>query len=790
MNIRTILQRRIVLISAMLLLSATGILAQEFRGTITGTVADPNGAVAVGATVVVKNKGTNLSTTVTTNGEGSYTVPFLVPGVYDVTVTASGFKTTSRENIEVGVSDRVIVDMTLQIGASAEINVSAGEELLDRGNVSIGTSVSQRQVAELPLAEGAPYTLATQAPGVVYTGDPNFQGPTANGNLAGFRTNGTAGNQINLDGSPNLAYGGQVAYTAPSDAVQEFKVETNSFDAQSGFTSGSTVNVALKSGTSKLHGSAYLYDRAKNRTANNFFNNAAGRPRPDRQYDRYGFVINGPVYIPKLMEGKKTFFLFSYERQKDNVAQPTTYSVPTAKMRTGDFSELIVDPTNIASSANTVIYNPFSGTTSGSTVVRTSFGCPTSGPVPTGSSCNIIPANLIYAPALAFMANFPTANLPGITNNYITDQNLISPYRSYLAKIDHNFSSSTRISGKWYHSRNTEDRYNLTGTPDSIFRGYEDRRNWGGNVDYTSALKSNLILDVRGSWNEFKLHRYQDGPSAADLGFTGVPTPRQDLVYPRFDFRNYLTVGANRSDYNNGQNRPFYLLSFQPTITQLMGRHTFKYGFDFRHLNERFSSLGNATGRFTIDGTYTTPASNSSSTLRNLPGRDIASFLLGVITSGSIDNPTEYNAFENYYAGFFQDDFNLTSKLTLNLGLRYDYESGVRESQGRIITDFNRTIASPVAAQALANYNSNVPSGVPVGSFASLAGGLIFAADQSTPNQQADKTNIQPRIGMSWGLGNKTVIRAGYGIFHGTFPDPDGLPAGIFDADDIYGIDQ
>lgn len=769
MNTRTILQGRIVLISVMLLLSATGIMAQEFRGTITGTVADPNGAVAVGATVVVKNKGTNLSTTVTTNGEGSYTVPFLVPGVYDVTVTASGFKTTSRENIEVGVSDRVTVDMTLQIGTSAEINVSAGEELLDRGNVSVGTSVSQRQVAELPLAEGAPYTLATQAPGVVYTGDPNFQGPTANGNLAGFRTNGTAGNQINLDGSPNLAYGGQVAYTAPSDAVQEFKVETNSFDAQSGFTSGSTVNVALKSGTSKLHGSAYLYDRAKNRTANNFFNNAAGRPRPDRQYDRYGFVINGPVYIPKLVEGKKTFFLFSYERQKDNVAQPTTYSVPTSKMRMGDFSELIVDPTNIASSANTVIYNPFSGTTSGSNVVRTSFGCPTSGPVPTGSTCNILPANLIYAPALAFMANFPTANLPGITNNYITDQNLIRPYRSYLAKIDHNFSSNTRISGKWYHSRNTEDRYNLTGTPDSIFRGYEDRRNWGGNVDYTSALKSNLILDVRGSWNEFKLHRYQDGPSAADLGFTGVPTPRQNNTFPRFDFRNYLTVGALRSDYNDGQNRPFYLVSFQPTITQLMGKHTFKYGFDFRHLNERFLSLGNATGRFTIDGTYTAPASNSSSTLRNLPGRDLASFLLGVITSGSIDNPTAYNASENYYAVFFQDDFNLSSKITLNLGLRYDYETGVRESQGRIVTDFNRTIASPVAAQALANYNSNVPSGVPVGSFANLQGGLIFANDQSTPNQRADKKDFQPRLGISYAIGSKTVVRAGYGIFIAPF---------------------
>ena len=180
--------------------------------------------------------------------------------------------------------------------------------------------------------------------------------------LPDFRTNGAAGNQINLDGSPNLAYSGQVAFTPPSDAVQEFKVQTNSFDAQNGFTAGSTVNVALKSGTNKLHGSAYIFDRDKTRTANNFFNNRAGRERPDRKYDRYGFVLNGPVFIPKIYDGKdKTFFLFSYERQKDNVAQPTTYSVPTLAMRRGDFSELIVDRTNINSAANTIIYNPFSG---------------------------------------------------------------------------------------------------------------------------------------------------------------------------------------------------------------------------------------------------------------------------------------------------------------------------------------------------------------------------------------------------------------------------------------------
>jgi hypothetical protein len=747
--------------------------AQEFRGTISGTVTDPNGAVIPGATVAVKNVETNITNSVTTNDSGSYSVPFLLPGKYNVTVTNEGFKTSVRENVAVAVDDKLTLDFQLTIGQAVEVNIVAQDELIERGTVTLGTSVSQRQVEELPLAEGAPYVLATQAPGIVYTGDPNFTGPTANGNLAGFRTNGAAGNQINLDGSPNLAYSGQVAFTPPSDAVQEFKVQTNSFDAQNGFTAGSTVNVALKSGTNALHGSAYFYDRNKNRTANNFFNNRVGRERPDRQYNRYGFVINGPVIFPKLYNGKDaTFFLFSFERQKDNVAQPTTYSVPTMLMRTGDFSELIVDRTNIANANNTVIYNPFSGAVSGSNVVRTSFGCPVAGPVP--AACNIIPAASIYAPALAFLKLFPEPNQAGLVNNYITDQNLMRPYRSYLAKIDHNFNSNNRLSGKMYHSRNTEDRYNLTGAPDSITRGFENRRNNGGNLNYTSTISSDLILDIRGSWNQFRLKRYQvDQPTAADLGFNGIPSERRDSgVFPRFDFRNYMTLGSQRSDYNAGQDRPFDLFSLQPTITQLYGGHTFRYGYDFRRLHERFTSDGYSAGRFLFDGTYTMQASNSGATQRDRAGRDLAAFLLGVpvTSSGSIiDNPTEYDTSANYHAFFIQDDIRLSRNLTLNLGVRYDIETGVREKEGRIVTNFDQTIASPARAQALANYNSSIPNGIPLGAFAALSGGLTFASGPGEANQKTDKNNFQPRVGVAYSINDKTVIRAGYGVFTAPF---------------------
>ena len=752
-------QRGLILsVLAIFLAGFSSVFGQEFRGTIAGNITDQNGAAVPGVSVTVQNTETNVSATATTNDDGAYTFPLLLPGTYKVTATAANFKTAVQENLQVTVGNRLAVDIQLQIGSTTEVSIVADSEVVERGSVTTGTLVTTRQIEELPLAEGAPYVLATQAPGINYTGDPNFTGPTANGNLAAFRSNGAAGNQINLDGSPNLAYSGQVAFTPPSDAVQEFKVQTNAFDAQNGFTAGSTVNVALKSGTNSLHGSVYLYDRAKNRTANNFFNNRAGRDRPGRQYNRYGLVLNGPVHIPYIYNGKdKTFFLFSYERQKDNVAQPQTYSVPTLKMRNGDFTEL----------GSTLIYDPATAYNGNST-------CGTTGTLNTicrtPFAGNIIPQSRIYAPAQAFLKLFPEPNLPGIINNYITDQNLIRPYRSYLGKIDHNFNDSNHLSGKYYHSRNTEDRYNLTGAPDSITRGFENRRNNGGNLDYTSTISSNFVFDVRSSYNQFKLKRFQDGqPTAASLGFNGIPASRRDTgVFPRFDFRNYLTLGSLRSDYNAGQERPFDLISVQPTLTQIVGNHTIKYGYDFRRLHERFQSDLYSSGRFLFDGTYTIQASNSGATARDLPGRDIASFLLGIpVASGNsiIDNPTQYDTSSVYNALFFHDDFRFTPKLTINLGFRYELESGVREKQGRIVTGFDRLAASPLRAAALANYTANAPANIPITTFQNLSGGLTFASGSSDANQTTDKNNIQPRFGISYAIDDKTVIRGGFGIF-------------------------
>lgn len=742
---------------ALFMLVSSG-LAQEFRATITGTVSDPNGSVVPGATVIVKNTGTNVATTVKTNDDGAYTISTLLPGVYNVTATGTGFKTSSRENIEIKVDDRLTLDFKLEIGSAAEVTIVATDELLERGNVTTGILISARQVQELPLPEGAVFTLATQSPGINYTGDPNFTGPTANGNLAAFRTNGAAGNLINLEGSPNLGSNAAVAFTPPSEAVQEFKVQTNSFDAQNGFTAGSTVNVALKSGTNKFHGAIYYYNRDKNRTANNFFNNSLARARPDRKYYRAGGTVNGPIWKDH------TFFLFSYERQNDNVAQPTTFFVPTAKQRIGDFSEIL---------PSTPIYNPASAFTGGScaagVVCRTVF------------AGNLIPAGSLNPVALKYLALYPLPNMPIVNGvgQYVSNMNLHRPYKAYLGRVEHNFNGSNKIFGKYYYSKSQEDRYNWFEVEGSPTQGFEYRTNTGGNVDYTRIISSNFIFDVRGSYNEFRLQRAPAEPiSPQEIGFSGSALAAFGTaqVMPRMDFASFAStpisnaVGSNRSDYNEGRLVPFTLWSVQPSITQIAGNHTLRYGYDFRLLRERFDSNGFNAGRFLFDGTYTTPASNSSSTLRNAYGRDLAAFLLGIPTANTnslIDNPTSYDVTSRYHGFFLQDDWRSTPNLTFNFGLRYEMEGGMIDSDNRLVSGFDTTTPNPLQAAAQANFTASPPSGVPTAF--SVLGGLQFADNNSRAAQATDKNNFQPRFGVSYSFDNKTVFRGGFGIFTAPF---------------------
>jgi hypothetical protein len=246
-------------------------------------------------------------------------------------------------------------------------------------------------------------------------------------------------------------------------------------------------------------------------------------------------------------------------------------------------------------------------------------------------------------------------------------------------------------------------------------------------------------------------------------------------MLPRFTFTNYTTLGPERSDFNEGLTRDFKLFSLQPTLTQIYGNHTLKYGYDYRRLMERRTTNGFNAGSFSFTGTFTNRASNLNSGAEaiNLPGREIAAFLLGIPaaspTGSFIEQAASYDFNTDYHGFFVQDDWRVSPKLTLNLGLRYELETGLREAQGRVLTGFDPTAASPLRAAALANYNASVPAGVPITAFQNLSGGLTFAGGSGDANQKTDKNNWQPRIGVSYGLDDKTVLRGGFGIFASPF---------------------
>ncbi|HEY0174476.1 MAG TPA: TonB-dependent receptor [Pyrinomonadaceae bacterium] len=782
----------------LLLLSFAVAGAQESRGALAGTVTDPNGAALPGATVEIRNVETNVANTVTTNEEGNFNFPLLNPGKYTLTVTASGFANTTRENIEIRVADRLTLDVPMNVtGVGETVTTIATAPVLETGSVSTGTTISNQQIAELPLAEGTAYQLATLAPGVSYTGNPQFIGPTSNGNLAAFRTNGATGsNQITLDGSPNYAFDGGVGFSPPSDAVQEFKVQTSQFDAQQGYSAGATVNVAVKSGTNDIHGSGWYFNRDRSRTANNFFANRAGLERPERTYHRFGGVVGGPVYLPKIYNGRdRTFFFTTYERLKDNVAEPQLFTVPTARMRTGDFSELITDRTNINSANNTVIFNPYDVTVAANgTVTRRSFGCPTSGAVTAAfPNCNVVPANLLNPVALAALQYYPLPNTTGsgtggLQNNFFSNQNRVQNYRAWLTRVDHRISDRQSIFGKYYHSFNPENRQDAFGVVNDfpITLGFEDRTNDGGSFDYTNTLTNSSVLTVRVSFNRFEqVRRPAASFDPASLGFAAatINAMRGYQYIPRFVITNLdatrntrSLLGSQRADFNEGRTRPFMMGAIQPTMTQLFGNHTARYGYDFRNTRENFITNNFQGGSFSFDGVFTSPASNSNTATRNAYGRDVAAFVLGLPSSSVIDNPQSYSVQSNYHGFFVQDDWRVTQKLTLNMGFRYELEMGLTERYNRILRGFDFSTPTSVDAAVRAAYTTtyNAQSAANRAFLADPAGfrvvgGYTFADENNRAISDTDKTNWQPRVGVAYQLNDKTVVRGGFGIFMAPF---------------------
>jgi hypothetical protein len=765
-------------ITFLLAVSVTPVaLAQEFRAVVSGKVTDPDKAVIPGAVVIVTNLGTNEAVRVTTDTEGNYTVPFLNPGSYSITVEAKGFKKYTRTKQDLQVGQTATINIELELGGADEtVTITAEQPLLEQGNADRGMVIDNSIITELPLNARNPFMLAALTPGVTFDGDNIYQRPFDNGAVGTFSFNGTPGNnnEFMLDGAPNnvvLGGGNNIGMVPPVDAVQEFKIVTNAYDAQYGRTAGGVINVSLKPGTNAYHGTVYEFARRNFMDANYLVSNYRGIPagqfqNPDgtlkdtpHLLDQYGFQINGPVWIPKLYNGRnKTFFLFSFEDYNEQSPNPEVRTVPTDEFRRGDFRNLID-----ATGRQIPIYNPYTTRQVGNQWVRDQF------------ANNIIPEHMIHPLAKIWMEYIPMANQKPKSGepwrgNFADIPNMArDDFTNWAFKIDRRISDNDKVFFRYGHNKRTEMRWQNGVTSGPAQHGQLPliRINHSSVVDWVHTFNTTLVLNVRASANRF----VEDASTGAGLNFDltelGFPQSLADQVpiklFPRIELGDgYLRLG--RGQYVV---QPTNVFTFQPNVIWMRGNLTMRSGLDMRYTQYANNNTGDVIS-LSFNRNFTKRVYNDSN---DPTGSTIASFLLGAVSGGSIAHNAAPIYMWKYYAPWAQFDWKVTPRLTLNLGARWDFNTPVQERFKRRSYIFDPTQINPVSQRI---------NGTTFHAYTQLHGGIRFLGIDGSPDSawRFDTNNIQPRIGFAFSLNEKTVLRGGIGRFY-LNPTPTGHGAGF-----------
>lgn len=731
-----------VFLNGMLAICLLGPLAaaQEFRGTISGSVRDPQEAAVPNATVEIVRAGTNEKTTVTTNESGAYVAPFLMPGTYSVTVQAAGFKRSVRSGIELHVGDKLQVDAILEVGAIAEsVTVTSQAEQLETATASRGQVIDAAKVRDLPLLGRNPFMLTALATGVdtgLYRSKPSQFGRPFDGASAQMSVNGVGARyELLLDGIPNAPQERSsaaiyVGFVPSPESVEEFKVQTNNYDAQYGRTSGAVVNVVLRSGTNDLHGSFYEYFRNDVLNANAFESNAAGKPRSVMRWNQPGFLVSGPVYIPKVYDGRnKTFFMTSWETIRNSNPNPVIGTMPDDLMRAGNFSQLV--QTN---GQPITIYDPLTTQLTGGRYLRQPF------------AGNLIPANRIDPVSKNLLSYWPKPNTTpaaGGFNNYLASPNSqTDTYNQWVVRLDQQINDKNRIFGRWIKSIRNQVVADA-GYPAVAGPGFlHYRNNQGGSVDWTSTLTPTLVLNARyGVLNHpFAIQRPGDTFDPTQLGFpSSLVSQLGRATFPGISPAEYTGLNNAESQYDNTLTH-----SMATTLSKSLGSHTIKTGFEWRALRSNQQLPISNFGTFSFNRGFTQLDSQRGDAAS---GNSIASYLLGYVSGASVPYNIAPAWQQLYYGLFLHDDWRIGSRLTLNLGLRWDYEGPVSERYDRQNRGFDQTAASALQVPGM-----------------QLKGGLLFTDASTRLPFVRDNNNWQPRVGASYRVLRNTVLRGGYGI--------------------------
>jgi outer membrane receptor protein involved in Fe transport len=684
-----------------------------------------------------------------TDAEGGYTILYLPPGIYRVSVELSGFKKLMREGIEVRVGDRVTLDLGLAVGQLEEtVSVTAESPLLELSSSSSGQVIDEKRISMLPLSDGNPFVLSRLVPGVAYTGDLKFSRPFDNAGTSSINADGsTGGNEFTLDGSPNMTSGRRVAFVPPAGAVQEFKVQTASFDAGDGHTAGAMVNVTLKSGTNLFRGEGYYYVRDESLSATDFFVNRSGSTKPELGYDRFGGNLGGPIRLPGYNGQNRTFFFGAIEWLYDEFPEPLTQTVPTREMRDGDFSALLA--------RGIQLFDPASAQLVNGRVVRS--------PIPG----NVIPPGQINPIARNALRYYPLPNQPGDAqgrNNFFYANPRTDDFYSISLRGDHRITDKQQMFIRYTRNDRVESRNAIYGVVDGVVPSgnFLYRINDGVTYDHVYTASSRTLYNVRAGWQRFQepnVRQHEGAFNPATLGFPPAVLAQfgGTQYFPRFDFDTLSDIGDNIASTTTHT-----IYSFQPTLTRLMGKHSVRAGYDLRLYREAGVEPGRVAGEYLGRNNAAFTRAQDNSTSQNW--HDVASFLLGYPTGGSIDVNTSRLNRTWYHGIFVQDDWRISSRLTLNLGLRYEYEAATTDSENRNVRGFDPAAAISIAAAAQAAYARNPIPELPPSAFV-VRGGLQFASDDRPGFWDADASNLMPRAGFAYQLDTRTVLRGGVGLY-------------------------
>jgi hypothetical protein len=774
--------------------------AQETRSMLFGRVLDPQGGAVVGAAVVIRNSDTGVTLNYKTNDTGYYEGNLLMPGQYEVSVEMAGFKKSVRKGITLPVSSRIEINLALELGGVTEtVSVTAEAPMLETNAVSSGRVLDNKTVMELPVMGNSAMLLVKLTPGIQTGGVNNYLALHSNAGGSDYNVGGNVGgNSWSLDGSPNQGPGRRTAYLPYTDAVAEFKVETNNFDAGIGQSSGAAISMISKSGTNEFHGTATWQHWQQRWQGTPFFvkknyysriaaAEAAGNTalanqlrntdkQPTGRSNNWGASGGGPVIIPKVYDGRnRLFWFFTYNAFKDvkvEDAAAFNRTVPTLLAREGDFSDMLSLPNSqryVVYDPNTIVPDPARP----SHFLRTPF------------AGNVIPksrfANQTYG---IYRDIYPKPNVAipagqDPVNNYLASQTPYNwDYKAYSNRVDYQLNDKWRMYGRWsFNDFGPEDRADwVYETARGLNLNGLVRNNKGGNFDLVYAQSSSTIWDFNVAVNQFREGNIRPKAESYKPSDVGLPKYMDDFAGETHTLPRMSISDTGNTTTGYSQVNPTGVGTWTRTrsqtakveMTHIRGNHSIKAALDVRNQYRTGGGGGNTSGNFSYSDYWVRKDDDGVSPRSDL-GRGWAAFILGIPNNGyGVAYNDTYATHNPYYGWFVQDNWRVTPKLTLNLGLRMEYELGATERYNRVIGPFEPGVAIPLAKGAEANYaNKPIPE-LPAAQFKIQGGNTYLGANGYSRQGYKNEFMWLPRAGVAYQLNAKTVLRGGYGIFYDT----------------------